>query len=84
MEKKKRIADCPFCGAELTVHKMTVKKHEDWGTVENFHFVECEYCGARGPSLTGLEEALALWNMVSRGAEMYRVLAIVPGVSNDR
>lgn len=58
-------APCPWCGGETIIeHGWT---HGGWAPTNwnGTHFVECQECGARGPTLASPLEARKEWEEVA-------------------
>ena len=53
-------APCPFCGSPGQIFEW---RHDDaWENHEGFGWLECSYCGARGPTSDSRQEAIRAWN----------------------
>lgn len=62
---------CPFCGKQWPDTEIYAVQEEDGdyeGTWETWQ-MECESCGARGPTGDSETEAVRLWNAAPRGEE---------------
>lgn len=54
------INECPFCGYASAQHSEYYRLGDSPGDTQKF--MECNHCGARGPTAQSFTEALEYWN----------------------